>query len=86
MLDNLCIGNIVLFLFQILAVAVTVCFWYRKRPDFHTFFRIEEFEIEASKPCSHNGVNQPEEQLRPSAFPQEKCSYLEKVIARIESF
>uniref|UniRef100_A0A3B4XJB1 Polycystin 1 like 1, transient receptor potential channel interacting n=1 Tax=Seriola lalandi dorsalis TaxID=1841481 RepID=A0A3B4XJB1_SERLL len=54
----------------ILTVAVTVSFWYRKRPDFHTFSRIKELEA----------AHQPEEQFRISVFPQERCSYLEKVI------
>ncbi|XP_023272777.1 polycystic kidney disease protein 1-like 1 [Seriola lalandi dorsalis] len=55
----------------ILTVAVTVSFWYRKRPDFHTFSRIKELEA----------AHQPEEQFRISVFPQERCSYLEKLLA-----
>lgn len=61
---------------------MTVSFWYRKRADFCSFSSIREFETEISKLWSHNGSNQPE---RTSAFPQERCSYLEKVIAQLSS-
>nr|XP_020465285.1 polycystic kidney disease protein 1-like 1 [Monopterus albus] len=62
----------------ILAVAVTVSFWYANKPDFHSFSSITESEIEASNLWSHNGANHPEEQFRSSAFLQRQCSYLKK--------
>lgn len=68
------------FLFQILAVAITVSLWYRRRLDFHSFSSITDFEIETSILLSHNGANHPKEQFRQSTFPQEGCSYLKKVI------
>lgn len=67
----------VLLLLQILIVAVTVSFWYRKRADFHTFSRIEELQIQL---CSRNSANLPEEQFRP----EETYSYLQRVTARID--
>ncbi|XP_071384147.1 LOW QUALITY PROTEIN: polycystin-1-like protein 1 [Centroberyx affinis] len=71
-----------IFLIQpamILIVAVIVSLWYRKRTDFYSFCGIIGFEIE--KLWSQHGGYQPEElQLRPSAFPQEGCSYLEKLL------
>ncbi|XP_050922890.1 LOW QUALITY PROTEIN: polycystic kidney disease 1 like 1 [Lates calcarifer] len=65
----------------ILTVAVTVSFWYRKRPDFHSFSRIKECDIEASTLCSHRGASPTGEQFRTSAFPQEECLYLKKLLA-----
>lgn len=62
----------VLFLSQIITMAVIVSFWYRKRADFHSFSSIRKFE--ASNLWSHNGGNQPEKQI-----PPERCTYLEKV-------
>ncbi|XP_044196388.1 polycystic kidney disease 1 like 1-like [Thunnus albacares] len=59
----------------ILAVAVTVSLWYRRRPDFHSFSSITDFEIETSILLSQNGANQPE-----PAFLQERCSYLKKLL------
>ncbi|XP_044033057.1 polycystic kidney disease 1 like 1 [Siniperca chuatsi] len=72
-----------IFLIQpavIITVAVAVSLWYRKRADFHNFSSIREFEIETSKLQRHNGANQPEDQFGTSAFPQERCSYLEKLL------
>ncbi|XP_028425777.1 polycystic kidney disease 1 like 1 [Perca flavescens] len=72
-----------IFLIQpavIITMAVTVSFWYRKRSDFHTFFSIREFEIETSKLQSHHGAKPTEEQFGTFAFPQERCSYLEKLL------
>ncbi|XP_069561677.1 polycystin-1-like protein 1 [Brachyistius frenatus] len=62
----------------ILTVAVTVSCWYRRRPDFHSFLSIREFEVETSKLWNHTGADRPEEQLRPSALLQKRCSYLEE--------
>ncbi|XP_070784659.1 polycystin-1-like protein 1 [Enoplosus armatus] len=72
-----------IFLIQpalIITVAVTVSVWYRKRADFHSFCTIREFERETSKLWSHNGTHQPEEQFGTPAFPQESCSYLQKLL------
>lgn len=66
-------------LFQIFTVAVAVSFWYRKRADFHSFSSIREFEIETSHLLSHNCDNQQEEKSGTSAFPAQRCSYIEKV-------
>ncbi|CAK6971265.1 polycystic kidney disease 1 like 1 [Scomber scombrus] len=65
---------------RILAVALIVSLWYRRRPDFHSFSSITDFEIETSILLDHNGANRPEEQFRPSALPQEGCSYLKKLL------
>ncbi|XP_042369759.1 polycystic kidney disease 1 like 1-like, partial [Plectropomus leopardus] len=64
----------------IFTVAVTVSFCFRKRADFYSFSSIKESEVETSKLCSHNRVNQLAERFGTSAFPQERCSYLEKVL------
>ncbi|XP_078019104.1 polycystin-1-like protein 1 [Epinephelus lanceolatus] len=72
-----------IFLIQpavIVTVAVTVCFWLRKRADFHSFSSIREFQIGTPKLQSHSGANQTAEQFGTSGFPQERCSYLEKVL------
>ncbi|XP_037613525.1 polycystic kidney disease 1 like 1 [Sebastes umbrosus] len=71
----------VLFLFQIITVAVAVSLWYRKRSDFHSFSSIREIEKGTIRLWSSNGVKQPAEQFGTSAFPQERCSYLEKLLA-----
>ncbi|KAA8580858.1 hypothetical protein FQN60_013816 [Etheostoma spectabile] len=64
----------------IITMAVTVSLWYMKRSDFHTFLSVREFEIETSKQQSPNGAKTTEEQLGSSAFPQERCSCLEKLL------
>ncbi|XP_045922035.1 polycystic kidney disease 1 like 1 [Micropterus dolomieu] len=64
----------------IFTVAVAVSFWYRKRADFHSFSSIREFEIETSHLLSHNCDKQQEEKSGTSAFPQERCSYIEKLL------
>ncbi|XP_034416623.1 polycystic kidney disease 1 like 1 [Cyclopterus lumpus] len=72
-----------IFLIQpavILSVAVSVSFWHRKRSDFHSFFSIREIEKDTPTLWSHSGAQQPAEQLGTSAFPQERCSYLEKLL------
>ncbi|KAM6908104.1 polycystin-1-like protein 1 [Lycodopsis pacificus] len=72
-----------IFLIQpamIITVAVTVSFWHRKRSDFHSSFSIREIEEDTSKLWSHNGAQQNVEQFETSAFPQERCSYLEKLL------
>ncbi|XP_058481712.1 polycystin-1-like protein 1 [Solea solea] len=58
----------------IVAVAATVSFWHRKRADFHSFTRIEEFEVDL---CSCTDADGPEKQFKP----QETCSDFEKLLA-----
>lgn len=72
----------VVFLFQIITVAVSVSFWYKNTANFHSFSSIREFETETSQLWSHSGANQPE---RISEFPQERRLSLEKVTARLYS-
>ncbi|XP_054863081.1 polycystic kidney disease 1 like 1 [Amphiprion ocellaris] len=65
-----------IFLIQpavILTAAVAVSCWYRKRSDFYSFS-----SLEALKMWRH--TNQPEEQITSSAFPQRRCSYLDKLL------
>ncbi|KAK9527852.1 hypothetical protein VZT92_014377 [Zoarces viviparus] len=72
-----------IFLIQpavIITVAVTVSFWHRKRSDFHSFFSIREIEEDTSKLWRQNGAQQNVEPFGTSAFPQERCSYLEKLL------
>ncbi|XP_054479391.1 polycystic kidney disease 1 like 1 [Anoplopoma fimbria] len=72
-----------IFLIQpavIITMAVTVSFWHRKRSDFHSLFSIREIEKDTSKLWSHNGAKQPAEQFGTSTFPQERGSYLEKLL------
>uniref|UniRef100_A0A3Q2XGK1 Polycystin 1 like 1, transient receptor potential channel interacting n=1 Tax=Haplochromis burtoni TaxID=8153 RepID=A0A3Q2XGK1_HAPBU len=64
----------------ILAVALAVSCWHRKTSDFHTFFRLREFNIEAMKLWSHRGINGAEEQLTESAFPYRRRSHLKKLL------
>nr|XP_043891851.1 polycystic kidney disease 1 like 1 [Solea senegalensis] len=58
----------------IVAVAATVSFWHRKRADFHSFSRIEEFEVDL---CCCTDADGPEKQFKP----QETCSDLEQLLA-----
>nr|XP_046228097.1 polycystic kidney disease 1 like 1 [Scatophagus argus] len=70
-----------IFLIQpamIVAVAAIVSFRYRKRADFHSFISKRQFDT--SQLWSHSDANQPEEQFVASAFPQQRCSYLEKLL------
>ncbi|XP_076744692.1 polycystin-1-like protein 1 [Maylandia zebra] len=64
----------------ILAVALAVSCWHRKTSDFHTFFRLREFNIEAMKLWSHRGINGAEEQLTESAFTYRRRSHLKKLL------
>lgn len=62
------------FIFQILAVAVTVSLWCRHRADFHSFPKMEDFELQF---CSFGGADSQENLFR---FQTNLC--FEKVIAR----
>ncbi|XP_068438427.1 polycystin-1-like protein 1 [Clinocottus analis] len=71
-----------IFLIQpavIITVAVAVSFWHRRKADFDSFFRIREIE-NTSNLWSNSAAQQPAEQFGTSAFPQEGCSYLKKLL------
>ncbi|KAM8822788.1 polycystin-1-like protein 1 [Spinachia spinachia] len=72
-----------IFLIQpalIMAAAVCVSFWHRKRSDFHSFSSVREIEKDTANLWSHNDAKRPAEPVGASAFPPERCSYLEKLL------
>ncbi|XP_065805230.1 polycystin-1-like protein 1 [Labrus bergylta] len=64
----------------IVAVAVVVSFWYRKRADFHSFSRVTDVETEVSKLPSPDGSYQQEDPFSKTAFPLKRCTNHEKLL------
>nr|XP_046146915.1 polycystic kidney disease 1 like 1 [Oncorhynchus gorbuscha] len=66
----------------ILAVAVVVSFWRRKRPDFSSFSGVPGFQAETMKLWTQDGSCVPELfLLSPPHPPQERCSHFDRVLA-----
>ncbi|CDQ92597.1 unnamed protein product [Oncorhynchus mykiss] len=64
----------------ILAVAVVVSFWRRKRPDFSSFSAVPGFQAETLKLWTQDGSCVPELfLLSPPHPPQERCSHFDRV-------
>ncbi|KAL6097956.1 pkd1l1 [Pungitius sinensis] len=64
----------------IITAAVAVSFWHRKRSDLHGFSSVRDIEKNTANLWNCNGAQQPAEQVGAPAFPQERCSYLEKLL------
>ncbi|XP_045066252.1 polycystic kidney disease 1 like 1 [Coregonus clupeaformis] len=67
---------------MILAMAVVVSFWRRKRPDFSSFSGATGFQAETLKLWTQDGSCVPELfMLSPPHQPQERCSHFDRVLA-----
>ncbi|CAB1340947.1 unnamed protein product, partial [Coregonus sp. 'balchen'] len=73
---------VVLGIRLILAMAVVVSFWRRKRPDFSSFSGATGFQAETLKLWTQDGSCVPELfMLSPPHQPQERCSHFDRVLA-----